>query len=58
MSTDRLKFTAEDAAVIDETLRTGDLNIFASYYMQLPNSGSMWMTDVEIVNVLRGWAAR
>ena len=43
MSTDSLKITGEDLAIIQETLRTGDLNIFTSRYMWLPHSGTMWL---------------
>ena len=35
MSTDPLKITGDDLAIIHETLRTGDLNIFTSRYMWL-----------------------
>lgn len=35
MSADPLNITSEDLAIIQETLRTGDLNIFTSRYMWL-----------------------
>ncbi len=35
MPTDPLKITGEDLGIIQETLRTGDLNIFTSQYMWL-----------------------
>lgn len=53
MSKDSLRITGEDLAVIQETLRTGDLNIFTSRYMCLPNSGTMWMPGNDSVGHYR-----
>ncbi len=49
MSLDPLIITSEDLAVIQETLHTGDLNIFTSRFMWLPNSGTMWLPDDDCV---------
>jgi hypothetical protein len=51
--TDPLKITGEDLAIIQETLRTGDLNIFTSrcVWMGLLCAGAM----VAIGFVLWGW---
>ena len=53
MSTDPLKITGEDLAIIQETLRTGDLNIFTSRYMWLPHSGAMWLPGDDAVDDYR-----
>ena len=53
MSTDSLKITGEDLAIINETLRTGNLNLFTSHYMRLPHSGSMWMPGNDAVGHYR-----
>jgi len=53
VSKDSLRITGEDLAVINETLRTGDLNIFTSRYMCLPNSGTMWMPGNDAVGHYR-----
>jgi hypothetical protein len=45
--TDPFKITGEDLAIIQETLHTGDLNIFTSWYMWLPHSGAMWLSSDE-----------
>ncbi len=52
MSTDPLKITSEDLAIIQETRRTGDLNIFASRYVWLPHSGTMWLPGDDTVGPL------
>ncbi len=41
MSTDPLKITGEDLAIIQGTLRTSDLNIFTSRYMWLPGDNAV-----------------
>lgn len=33
---------------MDTVLTTGELDLFTNFYMQLPNSGSMWMPDDAI----------
>ena len=53
MSTDSLRITGEDLAIIQETLRTGDLNIFTSRYMWLPHSGTMWLPGDDAVGHYR-----
>jgi len=53
VSTDPLKITGEDLAIIQETLRTGDLNIFTSRYVWLPHSGTMWLPGDDAVGHYR-----
>ena len=37
------ELTEEEKHIIQETRRTGNLNIFSSYFFQLPKSGTRWM---------------
>jgi hypothetical protein len=43
-----IELSPEEHQLISEAIRTGNLDLFANYYMQLPNSGSMWMPDDAI----------
>ncbi len=40
----------EERWIIDQTLKTGNLNYFTNFYFRLPNSGTMWMPDDSLGN--------
>src|SRR5512136_1618803 len=42
---DYSKLSAEERWILDQTLKTGNLNYFTNFYFRLPNSGTMWMPD-------------
>ena len=46
--TQTIELSPEERQLIAEAIRTGNLDLFTNYYMQLPNSGSMWMPDDAI----------
>jgi hypothetical protein len=41
--THELSLTSEELWIVEETRRTGNLDIFTHHFMRLPNGGSMWM---------------
>jgi len=45
MASSDIELSPEERHLISEAIRTGDLDLFTNFYMQLPNSGSMWMSD-------------
>ena len=41
---------AHEKYIFDQTLKTGNLNIFTNYYFRLPNSGTRWTPDDRLGN--------
>jgi hypothetical protein len=40
-----LNLTPQERYIVEQTLKTGNLNIFSEHFMRLPNSGTRWMPD-------------
>jgi hypothetical protein len=40
-----LNTTPQERYIVEQTLKTGNLNIFSEHCMRLPNSGTRWMPD-------------
>ena len=38
-----LNLTQDEQWVVEQTLKTGNLDLFSERFMRLPNSGSRWM---------------
>jgi hypothetical protein len=47
---DYANLPAEERWILDQTLKTGNINYFTNFYFRLPNSGSMWMPDDSLGN--------